>query len=55
VKKFFLAAKGPATNAEPARLMGCSEGTASKRVSKAVQAGVVTRERRGREVAVYLN
>lgn len=51
----LLRTKGALTNNEIAALMGVVKSEASKRVSKAVAAGMVSRRRIGREVAVTLH
>lgn len=51
----LLRTKGALTNNEIAELMGVVKSEASKRVSKAVAAGMVSRRRIGREVAVTLH
>lgn len=51
----LLRTKGALTNNEVAALLGCHKSEASKRVSKAVAAGMVSRRRIGREVAVTLH
>lgn len=51
----LLRTKGALTNNEIAELMGVVKSEASKRVSKAVAAGMVSRRRIGREVAITLH
>jgi Ca2+/Na+ antiporter len=51
----LLRTRGALTNNEIAELMGVVKSEASKRVSKAVAAGMVSRRRIGREVAVTLH
>jgi hypothetical protein len=52
LRKLLTKTGRPVTNNELANLMGCSKGESSKRVSAAVAAGIVSRRRVGREVAV---
>lgn len=51
----LLRTRGALTNNELAGLMGVVKSEASKRVSKAVAAGMVSRRRVGREVAIQLH
>lgn len=51
----LLRTRGALTNNELAGLMGVVKSEASKRVSKAVAAGMVSRRRVGREVAIELH
>lgn len=51
----LLRTRGALTNNELAGLMGVVKSEASKRVSKAVAAGMVSRRRLGREVAISLH
>lgn len=51
----LLQARGALTNNELAALMGVVKSEASKRVTKAVAAGMVSRRRIGREVAITLH
>lgn len=51
----LLAGKRPMTNQQIADALGISKGEASKRVSRAVAAGVVRRNQRGREVSITLH
>lgn len=51
----LLRTRGALTNNELADLMGVVKSEASKRVSKAVAAGMVSRRRNGREVAIQLH
>ncbi|MEW5705122.1 MAG: hypothetical protein AB1781_11150 [Pseudomonadota bacterium] len=46
---------GPLSNKQVARLMKVTKGEASKRVSKAVAAGMVSRTKIGKEVAITLH
>ena len=46
---------GPLTNQRIATLLGVSKGEASKRVSKAVKAGIVSRVKLGKHVAITLH
>lgn len=46
---------GTLSNKQVARLMGVAKGEASKRVSKAVAAGMVSRVKVGKEVAITLH
>lgn len=43
------------TNQQVADLMGVTKGEASKRVSKAVAAGIVSRRKAGKQVAITLH
>jgi hypothetical protein len=54
LKAFFLAGDGPVSvsNDELARGLGISKSESSKRVSKAIAAGILQRQRVGREVAI---
>jgi hypothetical protein len=57
LRAFFAVGDGPVsvTNDELARGLNLSKSEASKRVSKAVAAGILQRQRVGREVAIRLN
>jgi hypothetical protein len=55
LRRILFGLKRPITNGELAELMGCTKGESSKRVSEAVKAGVVSRKRVGREVAIALH
>ncbi len=48
----LLTRSGPLTNNDVARMLGVVKSEASKRVSKAVAAGIVSRRRIGREVSI---
>ena len=48
----LLTRSGPLTNNDVARMLGVVKSEASKRVSKAVAAGMVSRRRIGREVSI---
>jgi uncharacterized membrane protein len=52
LRAFFAAGDGPVSNDELARGLNLSKSEASKRVSKAVAAGILQRQRVGREVAI---
>jgi hypothetical protein len=54
LKAFFMAGDGPVSvsNDELARGLGISKSESSKRVSKAIAAGILQRQRVGREVAI---
>jgi Fic family protein len=51
----LLRRHGTLTNQEVASLAGVSKGEASKRVSKAVKAGIVSRVKAGKYVAITLH
>lgn len=53
--KKLLKKKRSYTNGDVEKLLGCSKGEASKRVKKAVKAGVVSKIRVGKAVAITLN
>lgn len=55
LRRLLRQAGRPLTNQEVAALAGVQKSEASKRVSKAVAAGIVTRSRIGKEVAICLN
>lgn len=55
LRKLLLRTKRPMSNGDIAQRMGVSKSEASKRVSAAVEAGLVKRERQGREVRVTLH
>lgn len=55
LKRLLLAAKGPMSNGEIAERLGVVKSEASKRVTKAVEAGLVSRAKVGREVAIRLH
>lgn len=55
LRAFFVAGDGPVTNDELAKGLGISKSEASKRVTKALRSGLVSRERLGRNVAIRLN
>lgn len=55
LRRLLFGRKRPMTNQQIAEALSLSKGEASKRVSKAVAAGLVKRETRGREVAVTLH
>lgn len=52
LRKLFLAVGHPLNNNQVAAMLGCQKGNASKVVTKAVAAGVLSRQRVGREVAI---
>lgn len=54
LRRVLRRASAPLTNGELADLLGVVKGEASKRVSKAVEAGIVSRQRVGKEVAIRL-
>lgn len=54
LRRVLRRASAPLTNGELADLLGVVKGEASKRVSKAVEAGIVSRQRVGKEVAISL-
>ena len=51
----LLRRHGSLTNQEVADLVGVSKGEASKRVSKAVKAGIVSRVKTGKHVSITLH
>lgn len=53
--KEALQGRGPVTNDELADLMGVAKGEASKRVSKALELGIVSKRRTGRHVAISMH
>jgi hypothetical protein len=55
LRKLLLEQGRPLTNDEVAALLAISKGESSKRVSKAVAAGLVQRRREGREVQIVLH
>lgn len=55
LRKLLLTRKRPMTNQAIADHLGVSKGESSKRVTRAVEQGIVTRERIGREVGISLN
>jgi DNA-binding transcriptional ArsR family regulator len=55
LRKLLSRSKRPMSNGDIAQRMGVSKSEASKRVSAAVEAGLVKRERAGREVRVTLH
>lgn len=55
LRAFFVAGDGPVTNDQLAGRMGVSKAEASRRVTKAVEAGLLQRHRLGRNVAIRLN
>lgn len=55
LRRILFGLKRPITNGELAEIMGVTKGESSKRVSEAVKAGVVSRKRVGREVAIALH
>jgi len=55
LRRVLRRANGPLTNEDLRKALGVSKGEASKRVSRAVQAGIVSRDRHGKEVAITLN
>jgi hypothetical protein len=55
LRKLLLEQGRPLTNDEVAALLSISKGESSKRVSKAVAAGLVERRREGREVQIVLH
>lgn len=55
LRRLLRSVNRPVTNNELAALMGCQKGTASKAVTKALAAGIVSRQRVGREVAISLH
>lgn len=54
LRRLLAKQKAPLTNDEVAKKLGVSKAESSKRISKAVAAGALARERSGREVAVRL-
>lgn len=54
LRRAFAAGDGPLTNKELADLMGVAPGEASKRVTKAIDLGVLSRQRVGKSVAVSM-
>ena len=55
LRKLLLAEGRPLTNNEVADLLSVTKGEASKRVTKAIAAGLVERRRHGRDVAITLH
>ncbi len=55
LRRVLRSANAPLTNTDVAKALGVVKGEASKRVSKAVEAGMVSRQRIGKEVAIRLN
>ncbi|TXH53575.1 MAG: hypothetical protein E6Q97_12985 [Desulfurellales bacterium] len=55
LRRILRSAPAPLTNDEIAELMGVQKSEASKRVKKGVEAGIVTKHRVGREVAISLH
>jgi hypothetical protein len=55
LRQLLLEQGRPLTNDEVAALLAVSKGESSKRVSKAVTAGLVQRRREGREVQIVLH
>jgi len=55
LRKLLLAEGRPLSNNEVADLMRITKGEASKRVTKAIAAGLVRRHREGRDVAITLH
>jgi predicted DNA-binding protein (UPF0251 family) len=51
----FAVGDGPVSNDELARRMGVVKSEASKRVQKGIAAGILHKQRVGREVAIRLN
>jgi len=54
LRRILAASRAPLTNQDVADRLAVSKGEASKRISRAVEAGVLCRERNGRHVAVSL-
>lgn len=55
LRRLLRRADAPLTNSDVARALGVVKSEASKRVSKAVEVGMVSRQRVGKEVAITLN
>lgn len=55
LRRALRRANGPLSNEDLRAVLGVSKGEASKRVSRAVEAGIVSRYRTGKEVAITLN
>jgi len=55
LRRVLRSANAPLTNTDVAKALGVVKGEASKRVSKAVEAGMVSRQRIGKEVSITLN
>ena len=55
LRRVLRSANAPLTNTDVAKALGVVKGEASKRISKAVEAGMVSRQRIGKEVSITLN
>lgn len=55
LRRVLRSANASLTNTDVAKALGVVKGEASKRISKAVEAGMVSRQRIGKEVSITLN